>query len=57
MFALVILMNYESVPEVLGDGRTRNLPIFLMILAVLTRAAVDYSYGWKNFWSKFADAE
>jgi hypothetical protein len=58
MFAWVILMNYESVPEVLGNGWTGNLPIFLMILVVLTtRAAVDYSYGWKNFWSKFADAE
>jgi len=60
MFALVFMINYASVPPILeeGGGWTKNWPIFAMLLIVLTtRAAVDYSYGWKNFWSKFADAE
>ncbi len=59
MLAWVFMINYASVPPILEeDGWMSNLPIFLMLLIVLTtRAAVDYSYGWKNFWSKFADAE
>ncbi len=57
MFALVFMINYGSVSPI-EDGWMANWPIFAMLLIVLSaRAVVDYSYGWKNFWSKFADAE
>ena len=53
------MINYASAPPTLEEeGWEQNLPIFVMLFALLfTRAAVDYSYGWKNFWSKFAGAE
>jgi len=59
LFAWIFMIHYASVPPILEeDGWGANLPIFLMLLAVLsTRAIVDYSYGWKNFWSKFASSE
>ncbi|AFS81050.1 hypothetical protein NKOR_05835 [Candidatus Nitrosopumilus koreensis AR1] len=59
MFAWIFSIHYAYVsPAYVDDGWTQNLSIFLMLLiALATRAAVDYSYGWKNFWSKFADVE
>ncbi len=58
MFAYSFSLNYALVPEIFGDGWEGNMLIFVMLLAVLlTRAGVDYSYAWKNFWSLFADAE
>jgi len=58
LFAAIFLIHYASVPPILEGGWEQNLIIFVMLLVVLTtRAVVDYSYGWKNFWSKFAGAE
>jgi len=58
LFAAIFLIHYASVPPILEGGWEQNLTIFVMLLVVLTtRAVVDYSYGWKNFWSKFAGAE
>jgi len=58
LFAGIFLIYYASVPQILEGGWEQNLTIFVMLLVVLTtRAVVDYSYGWKNFWSKFAGAE
>ena len=62
MFALVFLTYYSSTAATwateAGITWEQNWPIFVMLLLVLiTRAGVDYSYAWKNFWSMFADAE
>jgi len=58
LFAWIFMLNYASTPPILEDEWWGINWIFVMLLAVLsTRAVVDYSYGWKNFWSKFAGAE
>ena len=61
LFAWAFSIYYASSPDpdIYGElGWMQNTGIFMMLLiAFSTRAIVDYTYGWKNFWSKFADAE
>lgn len=58
MFAWIFSIYYTAIPDTYAEDSLQTLPIFLtLLIAFTTRAAVDYSYGWKNFWSKFADAE
>jgi len=61
MFAYAFSIYYTAAPEIgmiADDAWMSNIGFFvLLLIAFSTRAIVDYTYGWKNFWSKFADAE
>lgn len=58
LFVWVFAMNYASTGDTYAEGWSQNFLIFfLLLVAFTTRSIVDYTYGWKNFWSKFADAE
>ena len=57
MFAWTFSIYYASTPDPNAFGENGWMFFFMLLFAFSTRAAVDYTYGWKNFWSKFADAE
>jgi len=57
LFAWAFSVYYASTPDPAAYGEGGWIFFLLLLIAFSTRAVVDYTYGWKNFWSKFADAE